>query len=162
MHRLAQRRGGHAQFVERQYLSVLKAPVESTGELHFVPPDHLEKRTLAPKAESLVIDRGMLTFERGHRKRTVALAAYPQLGAFIESIRATLAGDRASLESIYELALLGTDGGWTLALKPRDERLARVVRSIRISGHDDLIDGVEIQRIDGDRSIMTITGPTAD
>jgi hypothetical protein len=161
MHRLAERRGGHARFVERQYLALLKAPAESSGELYFEPPDHLEKRTLVPKAESLVIDRGQLTFERGGRRRTVALSAYPQLGAFIESIRATLAGDRASLEAIYELSLTGPEAGWTLALTPRDPRLAKMVRSIRISGRADLIEGVEILRVDGDRSVMTISEPTA-
>ncbi len=161
MHRLAGRGGGHARFVERQYLALLKAPVESSGELVFVPPDHLEKRTTAPKAESLVIDKGQLTLERGGRRRTVSLAAYPQLGAFIESIRATLAGDRESLEAIYGVSLTGGESDWTLALTPRDARLAKVVRAIRISGRADLLQGVEIQRVDGDRSVMTISDPTA-
>jgi hypothetical protein len=160
MHRLSERRGGKAQFVERQYLSMLKAPVEASGELYFEPPDHLEKRTQAPKPESVVIDKGMLTFERGARHRSVALASYPELGAFIESIRATLAGDRASLEALYRLELKESAPGWELALTPRDPRLAKLVRTIRILGHDDLIDSVEILRVDGDRSLMTISAPT--
>jgi hypothetical protein len=161
MHRLSERRGGRALFVERQYLSMLKAPVEASGELYFEPPDHLERRTQAPKQESVVIDKGMLTFERGARHRSVALASYPELGAFIESIRATLAGDRASLEAIYRLELKEAPPGWDLALTPRDARLAKMVRTIRILGHDDLIDSVEILRVDGDRSLMTISTPTS-
>ena len=31
----------NATFVERQYIAVLKAPIESSGELKFVAPDHL-------------------------------------------------------------------------------------------------------------------------
>ena len=162
MHRLAARRGGTAHFVEHQYLSLLKAPVESAGELYFEAPDHLEKRTLTPKPESVVIEHGTLTFERGSRRRSVPLASYPQLGAFIESIRATLAGDRAALEALYRLELRDEAGGWLLSLTPRDERLARLVRSVRIAGHDDLIDRMEILRVDGDRSVMTIAAPTAD
>lgn len=161
MHRLSDRRGGKAQFVERQYLSMLKAPVESAGNLYFEAPDHLEKRTLTPKPESVVIERGTLTFERGSRRRSVPLSSYPQLGAFIESIRATLAGDRAALEALYRLDLRDDGRGWTLSLTPRDERLARLVKTVRIAGHDDLIDSMEIQRVDGDRSVMTIAAPMA-
>ena len=161
MHRLAARQGGHAGFVEHQYLSLLKTPVESTGELVFVPPDHLEKRTLLPKPESVIIDKGTLTFERGSRHRSVSLLAYPQLGAFIESIRATLAGDRAALEAMYAVELAVNETGWTLTLRPKDVRLASLVRNIRIVGHDDLIDTVEILRVDGDRSLMTVIAPTA-
>ena len=159
MKRLAERRSGLAQFVEQQYLSVLKAPVESSGELYFEAPDHLEKRTLSPRAETVVIDRGTLTIERGAHRRSVALASYPQLGAFIESIRATLAGDRAALESYFRLELRAAGAGWELLLGPRDARLAKIVREIRIGGHDDVVDRVEIVRVDGDRSIMTITAP---
>jgi hypothetical protein len=161
MHRLAARHGGTAHFVERQYLSLLKTPVESSGELYFEAPDHLEKRTLTPKPESVVIERGTLTFERGTRRRSVSLASFPQLGAFIESIRATLAGDRAALETLYRLELRDDGAGWALALTPRDEQLARLVKIVRIAGHDDLIDSMEILRVDGDRSVMTISAPTA-
>ncbi len=161
MHRLSERRGGKAHFVERQYLSLLKTPVESSGDLYFEAPDHLEKRTLTPKPESVVIERGTLTFERGSRRRSVPLSSYPQLGAFIESIRATLAGDRAALEALYRLDLRDDARGWTLSLTPLDEPLARLVKNVRIAGHDDLIDSMEILRVDGDRSVMTIAAPTA-
>jgi hypothetical protein len=161
MHRLAARHGGTAQFVERQYLSLLKTPLESAGELYFEAPDHLEKHTVTPKPERVVIERGTLTLERGSRRRSLPLASYPQLGAFIESIRATLAGDRAALEALYRLELREEAPGWLLSLAPRDERLSRVVKAIRIAGHDDLIDSMEILRLDGDRSVMTISAPTA-
>jgi len=161
MHRLSARHGGTAQFVERQYLSLLKTPVESAGELYFEAPDHLEKRTATPKPERVVIERGTLTFERGARRRSVPLASYPQLGAFIESIRATLAGDRAALEALYLLELHQEAAAWALSLAPRDERLSRFVKSVRIAGHDDLIDSMEILRVDGDRSVMTISAPAA-
>src|SRR3984893_4958541 len=46
---LAQRQHGHVTFVEEHFLAVLDRPVESSGELLYDAPDHLEKRTLKPK-----------------------------------------------------------------------------------------------------------------
>lgn len=157
MRRLAAHPGGHVRFVERQTLSLLKHPVESSGELVYEPPDHLEKRVLAPRPESMTIDKGVLTFERAGRRRSVALASYPELGAFIESIRATLAGDRAALEALYVVDLTTASGGWTLSLVPRAPQLAKLARLIRITGREVVVEGVEIQRPDGDRSVMAIT-----
>ena len=57
--------------------------MESSGELSYVAPDRLEKRTLKPKPESMVLDGGTLTLERGGRKRSLPLADYPEVGAFV-------------------------------------------------------------------------------
>lgn len=157
MQRFAARPHGHVAFSESQSVSVLKHPLESSGELFFEAPDHLEKRTLLPKPESLIVDRGMLTIQRGTRKYSVALRAYPQIGPFIDSIRATLAGERASLEAIYGIDFAAAEHGWVLQLTPRDAKLAGIIRNIRISGADDQIHSVETVRVDGDRSLMTVT-----
>jgi len=157
MRRLAAHPGGHVRFVERQTLSLLKAPIESSGELVYEPPDHLEKRVVTPRPESMTIDKGILTLERGGRRRSVSLSSYPELGAFIESIRATLAGDRAALETLYVVDLTSVSGRWTLSLEPRVPQVAKLARLIRITGQDDFVSGVEIQRPDGDKSVMAIT-----
>jgi hypothetical protein len=154
---LAARNHGHAVFTERQFVSLLKSPVDLTGDLYFQAPDHLEKITRTPVPESLVIDKGTLTMTRGTLHHTVALGAYPQVGAFIDSIRATLAGDRASLEGTYSLAFKAVGGHWTLSLTPRDQKLAGIIREIHITGADASIERVETIRPDGDRSVMMIT-----
>jgi hypothetical protein len=157
MQAMAARPHGHAEFTESQYLALLKTRLDSAGDLYFRYPDHLEKLTRTPSAESLVIDHGTLTVTRGRLHHTVALAAYPQLAAFIDSLRATLAGDRAALERTFTLQF-ATDGSrWTLTLAPRDQKLAALVRQIRIGGAGDAISTVETLRADGDRSVMTIT-----
>ncbi|ONU73913.1 hypothetical protein A8E73_31450, partial [Burkholderia cenocepacia] len=102
MSTLAQHKSGRATFTETKTLSIATQPIESSGELVFVAPDHLEKHTLRPTPEHLVVDGDMLTVERNNRKYTLALARYPELGAFIDSIRATLAGNRFALEQVYK------------------------------------------------------------
>ena len=95
MSTLARNKSGRATFTEIKYLSIAEQPVESSGELVFIAPDHLEKHTLRPKPEHMVIDGDKLTIERNQRKVTMPLTQYPELSAFIESIRATLAGSAA-------------------------------------------------------------------
>lgn len=153
---LAERTRGHVSFVEQNYLAVLDRPVEASGELLYERPDRLEKRTLAPRPASLMLEKGDLTIQSGRRKRVLALHDYPQIAPFIESIRATLAGDRAALEQVFQLAFEGSLARWTLSLVPLDAKLKAVVREIRIEGARDELHTVTILQADGDRSVMTI------
>src|ERR1700722_15734278 len=100
---LAMRQHGRVEFIEQQFLAVLSHPVESSGELRYDAPDRLEKRTLKPHAETLVLSGEVLTLERAHSRRVMDLHAYPQVLPFVESIRATLAGDRRALEQLFRL-----------------------------------------------------------
>jgi hypothetical protein len=88
----------------------------------------------------------------------VTLADTPQLVPFVESIRATLAGDRAALEHYFTVGCDGNLAHWTLHLVPKEASVARSVQEVRISGERDAIREVEIRQSDGDRSRLTI-GP---
>lgn len=156
MSTLAQRKSGRVLFTETKYLAILDKPVQSAGELRFTAPDHLEKRTVKPKAENLVLDGDMLTVERDGKRYTMPLQNYPEIAAFIESIRATLAGNRDTLERYYKLGLAGRASRWTLTLTPADSRMAAAVSQVRIEGRHDALDQVEIRQADGDRSVMKI------
>jgi hypothetical protein len=155
---LAQRQHGHVSFTEQHFLAVLDRPVESSGELLYDAPDRLEKRTLKPKPETLVLQHGVITAQRGRHTYTLNLSDYPQVVPLIDSIRATLAGDRASLEHLFKVTLDGTLEQWTLLLLPSDPTVAKSMRQIRIAGTRDAVHTVEIQQADGDRSLLTI-GP---
>jgi hypothetical protein len=161
MHLLAQRRHGRVEFVEQHFLAVLRRPIESSGELLYDAPDHLEKRTLLPHPENLVLDAGALTVERDGRRRVLDLHRYPQIQPFVESIRATLAGDRSALERVYRLGFAGSLPRWSLTLEPLDRDLARVVQQVRIDGSRDELLRIEIRQPDGDRSLMTLRTPVA-
>jgi hypothetical protein len=153
---LAMRQHGRVEFIEQHFLAVLKHPIESSGELRYDAPDRLEKRTLAPRAETLVLSGGVLTVERAQGRRVMDLRAYPQVQPFIESIRATLAGDRKALEQLFHLDFVGTVGRWTLTLVPLDPRVKHSVSQVRIDGVRDQLLKVEIRQPDGDRSLMTL------
>ena len=160
MKTLAQNKSGRASVVEKKYIAILDKPVESSGELLYTAPDRLEKRTFKPRPESIVIEKDVLTIERGtdRAKRRMVLPAsdYPELMAFTESIRGTLAGDSAALRRIYKLELEGSEERWTLTLRPIAAKLLEVVQRIRIGGHRADVDSIEIEQTDKDRSVMVI------
>ena len=156
MELLSHNKSSEARFVERKYIALLDQPVESSGELSYVAPDRLEKRTLKPKPESMVLEGGVLTLERSGRKRSLPLADYPEIGAFVDSIRGTLAGDHEALQRAYGLSLEGDAARWTLILTPSEPRMAQIVQKIRIGGSRGEVSSVEILQADGDRSLMSI------
>ena len=157
MSALAQTRSGHASFVEKKTLAILQAPIESSGELFYSAPYRLDKRTLKPKAEYLLLDHGTLTIEQGRKKHVLQLQNYPELAVFIDSIRGTLAGDRTALERSYKLRLEGDEQAWTLELLPTDNKIKKVVEKILIAGEGSELRSIAISQANGDNSVMTIT-----
>ncbi|MDP1644190.1 MAG: outer membrane lipoprotein carrier protein LolA [Thiobacillus sp.] len=153
---LAKQPQGAATFTETKYISILDQPVESSGELLFIAPARLEKRTLKPKPETMVLDGATLILERGRRKHVLQLKDYPEVAGMIESIRAALAGDRKALERVYHLALDGSNERWTLVLTPLDPKVGAVIARIQMDGVRDEVRSVEILQADGDRSVMRI------
>ncbi|HEY1724724.1 MAG TPA: LolA-related protein [Steroidobacteraceae bacterium] len=154
---LAQRRHGAADYTEKKYLSMVSHPLESSGELIYDAPDHLEQRGLQPKPQTLVLDHGVVTMQMGKRRRVMRLQDYPQIAPLIDSMRAILAGDRAALERVFTLQFTGTLEHWQLRLEPRDRPLADSVKRIEVHGERDAVREVQVLQSDGDRSVMSIT-----
>jgi hypothetical protein len=157
MQSLATTRSGHASFVEIKSIAILDKPVESSGELFYSAPDRLEKRTLKPKLESMVLDKDKLIVEQRGKKRVLALQNHPEVAAFIDSIRGTLAGDRKALERNYQLTIEGDQQNWNLTLLPIDDKMKKIVAKISIAGSGNVLQTINILQADGDSSQMTIT-----
>ena len=146
-----------AQFQEKKTIALLDKPVESSGEISFTPPARLEKRTVKPRAERIVITGDLATIERGTSTHTVRLSQQPGIAALIDSIRSTLAGDLNALTKNYSAAVSGDAARWRLTLRPLDPALSNIVEHVEISGSQGIVRTVEIFQADGDRSVMTLT-----
>lgn len=157
MQLLAQHKSSQARFVERKYLAMLDKPLESSGELSFTAPDRMEMRTLKPKKQTLLLNGNRLTLEQDGRQKTVSLQSYPEIAAFVEGIRGTLAGDLSALEKAYRVHLIGTPARWQLMLEPRDAGMSRIISRIRIGGSQGDVTQVAYEHADGDRSEMQIS-----
>jgi outer membrane lipoprotein-sorting protein len=150
-------RTAKAHFVERKFDHLLNLPLQSSGTLIFAAPDRLQKQTLAPAPSRLSIDGDRLTVEPPDGKlRTLSLAEVPELGALVAGIRATLAGNTATLTRYYTPTLTGSAADWSLRLEPRDARLRALLAVIRIRGEGSTIRSIETLERDGDRTEMTI------
>lgn len=163
MQDLGQVKLAKGRFVERKHLAILTAPLESSGTLLYIAPDRLEKHTLGPRAETLVLEGEQLTIvtkgvgKAPDRRRTVRLQDQPAIAVFVESIRSTLAGDLTLLRRLYEIALDGDERKWRLVLKPGDPKMRELVSEIRIGGSRSWIHSIEFLEAGGDRSVMSIT-----
>lgn len=157
MRMLALQKSAKATFVERKYIALLDKPVDSSGELSFTAPDRLEKRTLSPKPESLVLEGNRLLVDANGRKMAVALQSHPEAAAFVESIRGTLAGDLGTLQKFYQVELSGRAEQWKLQLVPRQPEMARILSRIRFEGSQSAVSLIVFEQADGDRSEMQVT-----
>jgi hypothetical protein len=156
MAQLAHRRHGHVAYEEQHFIGTLTRPLVSSGELFYEAPAHLEKRTLRPRAETLVADGSTITDIRGRHTHVLSLQDYPQVVPLIDGIRSTLAGDLPALERLFTVTWQGSIGAWRLTLAPREATMSHTVREIEIRGAGTRLMSVEIQQPDGDRSLLTL------
>lgn len=158
MNLLAQQKSGKASFIEKKYIGFLDTPLESSGELSFEAPDRLEKRTLKPRAESMLLDGDKLTVAMHEKKPlNLRLQDQPVVAAMVESIRGTLSGDRAALEKNYAIELSGIQTKWQLTLTPMNRAVAKIVRQIQIGGAESNLKTIRFEQTDGDRMEMVIS-----
>ncbi len=136
---------------------LLNQPQRSTGRLIYVAPDQLQKVTIEPRPMRLTINGDQLTIERqGEAARQISLHDYSEIGALVESVRATLAGDLPALTRYFATTFAGGVDGWTLTLTPKEARLRDMVATIRISGERTVIRDVMTIEADGDWTDMTV------
>lgn len=146
-----------SEFVERKFVRILDAPIESKGELIFKAPAHLEKNTKTPRVESMTIDGNKVSIERGTFKRTMSLDDMADMASLVQSLTATFRGDQAGIEQYFTWLLTGTVKKWQLILKPKNAKLFVLIREISFKGESDLVHTVETTLTDGDSSIMTLS-----
>ncbi|MBV9783137.1 MAG: outer membrane lipoprotein carrier protein LolA [Acidisphaera sp.] len=147
-----------ASFHEEKTIAALTRPVQDSGTLDYVRPAHLEKHTLTPVEEDLVVDGERLTITRpaAHSVQTLNLEEQPEIRALVDTIRGTLAGDLGLLRRLYQVTLAGSQAAWRLTLVPTDGRLQRFLRVVWIDGAGASLRAIDTVQVNGDRTRMTI------
>ena len=156
MGQLAQIQTSRARYSEVRHVAMLKQPLELSGTLTYSRPAHIEKLQTRPFREVVRVDAEKLTVEREGKTRSVLLRNVPLVGALVESLRATLAGDATELERLYAVSMEGPREQWRLRLTPKEIEVAGIVKEISISGSGSRVSRIEIREPGGDRSVMTI------
>ena len=151
-------------FIETRHSSFLIQPLELNGTFVFKAPQTFIKETYKPFPETVRvdshgvrIDQDKLQYEGQGRTQFIAADAHPLVEGLVASAKATMSGDKALLESRYELGIEGTEENWEVTLVPKEKVLRDKVESILILGSEDLIQRVEIREADGDWSTIDLT-----
>ena len=158
MRELAAVPASRSRFVETRHVALLTRPLELKGSLSYERPNRLTKHVESPFEETLTVDGEALSLVNRTKgeQRFISLREQPALRALVESVRATLAGDRAQLERHYRMQLTGPRNAWRLRLVPREAQLKGYVESILISGDAARLQRIEVAEGSGDSSVMTI------
>jgi outer membrane lipoprotein-sorting protein len=155
---MSQVRSSTASFTETRYLHLLNQAQTSSGRLVYIAPAHLQKDTVTPVRSRMIIDGDRLTVElQGEPTREISLRDYSGIGALIDGLRATLAGDLTTLTRNFAFRLDGDVNRWALSLTPIDPNLRKLVTAMRITGEQTAITDVETTQSDGDRIDMAVT-----
>ena len=156
MRLMSENPGGKANFVETHKIAALKKPIQSTGYLIYTPPAHLERKTLTPKPESLVLDGDILRYESQAGIVSLNVKSQSGVGCLVDSILNVLSGNKPRLEKDYTLSLSGTPQRWLLELKPIDQKLSEFISNISISGHGNTVMSFNYIQDDGDKSFINL------
>jgi len=154
--RLAQPAVLRGQFEQRKQLKGFRNPLVSRGNFLLLRERGVAWDTTEPFASSALLTRERLltTLPDGSRRVVIDSSASAGMAAANSLLMALVSGDVEALSSQFEAEeSLAADGGWTLALQPREPGLQRVFRRIILHG-DRHVREVDIEETGGDRTTL--------
>lgn len=151
---LAVKKNAQVRFVEEKHFSFMEENLTSSGVLYYQYPDVLIREVLEPKKQRIVVKGMHLTLEQGGKKRSIDISDYPQIRIFVDTFRATLAGDMKTIQELFDVQLYGNRESWTLSFLPRDKELLDQVEKIILQGRGKRLWSIETKGKNGDYSVM--------
>lgn len=144
-------------YSEVRFSDLLDRPLILHGELEYLGPGRLGKTVERPYREQTRIADGTASVQRdGRPARTFPLDQAPELEGFLRGFAALLGGDAQALARDFSLLAQGTAANWQLTMTPRDGRLARRVRTIRVDGRGHTPLCFRTEEIDGDLDVLLV------
>lgn len=148
------------EFVQEKQLHGFRNPLKSSGDFLLLRDRGIAWNTRAPFASSTRLTRSKLlaTMPDGSTRVLIDAGASPGMAAVNALLMALVAGDLDALSTRFAMKeTLRADGGWSLALQPRDAALKQAFASIMLEG-DRYVRGVEIVEPGGDRTRIRFAG----
>ena len=149
-----------ARFREEKRMALLAQPLISEGTLHYEKPKRLARHTERPRSSSLVLASDVLTFGDAQRSESIGLSSQPALRLLVETFVSVLAGDRAALERVADVALEQTGSGFRIRVTPKDASVKRIVQFMAFEGQGAMLSRMELVDATGDRTLTTFNGVT--
>ncbi|HEB53793.1 MAG TPA: outer membrane lipoprotein carrier protein LolA [bacterium] len=156
----ARLRGLSAKFTEEKHLSLLAVPLKSSGELHFLAPDHLARVVVAPEPSQVIISNRELRMRDAHGTEVIDLRQSDRVRLFVTSLMRVFQGDRAALTKTYDVRYARDPQDrtrWRLELTPKPKELRQILKHLILHGRGHAVTRIERAEPNGDRTITTIT-----
>lgn len=150
MHHMSRTSGVKARFRESKEVRLLSNPIETRGEIFFIPPDRFARHTSEPGRTTLVIDGESLRFDDEIGNEKIDLSVDPVARQFVDNFTVLFNGDLPELRNRYEIRFQAEDEHWELVLDPRAKTLRRYLRDITLRGEGPALSEMIVVETDGD------------
>ncbi|WP_426664564.1 LolA family protein [Rhodanobacter aciditrophus] len=144
---LGQHTAVRADFTQTRSNPALEKPQVSQGQLLFVLGHGMLWQTRTPFAETLAFT-GTQAARIGPQGQPHPMRDARGVTRISQMLQAMLAGRADEVRRQFHIAASGSAAQWTLRLVPKQERMARVLGSIELSG-DAYLEGIRIAMRDG-------------
>ena len=146
-------------FREEKTVPHVTKPLASSGVLIYRHPDRLEKRTLSPIREDLVVEgrRASLTGGDG-ATRVVDIDSHAELRVVIDTLLGVLSGNLTALQTDFDVTAEGDAANWRLILRPRGKDAPRFLRDASVSGQMAAIREIRLLLPQGHWDVITVDG----
>ncbi len=167
LQRFRQSPGVYAEFTEEKYITLLKAPLTSAGQLYYDPKFGLVRRTLSPRPSTMYLTQDKLVLVDGKGRRDVDLSGRGSVQALVYSFLNVLRGDEQVLKRTFLLSFSRPSdndatrddpaNAWSLTLEPKGAELKRLVRSVRFLGVGAQLTEMYVVETTGDQTTLRLT-----
>jgi len=157
-----------ATFTEIRTYSLLSDKIKLSGQLEYIAPDTLIKKTTQPEAEYLKVTGDTLTIKKIEgEEQQLLLSNYPLIEIFVEAYRGVLSGNLRKLEKYYDIELVDALSSgqqenklkWVIKLTPTDEEALEYIQTIIVDGVGETINKVTTLESGGDKTVLIIKNP---
>jgi len=153
LQRMSETRGVHARFREVKEIALLEAPLESEGEIFFVPPRRFARLTTRPAATRFVIDGDALSFQDESGGQDFDLSESAMARTAVEGFLVLWNGDADGLRKRYATEFSADGQRWHLALTPRSSTMAAVLGRLTLEGDGSNLLEMILVESNGDRTV---------
>ena len=129
----------------------LRHPLQSSGQLIFLPTRGLYRQLQKPFMQELLITHDAI-HQRNADDGTTALALdkLPAAQVFVGAFLALFAGSWDALHTHFEVYFTQDQQQWQLGLKPINEAMARLISCLVLEGEQERLVALWVQETNGD------------
>jgi hypothetical protein len=145
-------KGLRATFVEEKHIALLARPLVTRGSIVYRAPADLIRHTASPRPSAVWLHGARLRFRDDSGEKEMDLGRWGPAQSLVDSYLHVLGGDLDWLKARYTVDFQCRGGVWRVALTPLEPGLAKLVKSITLSGRGDDLSRVEVVDANGDRT----------